>query len=209
MRHRMRAWIDLLLMSLTFFLTIIWNVEIGIAVSVVISLLLVVRRSSRPRMTILVCMPPTDSVCTCRSSVTDGGIRCRAFGVRSVVLGVRDADTDVWQGRIPGTDRWKPIDDNPEAEEDASGVLIVRIRENLDFGTCLPRRSVNDTRSYFWLSPSSPTSAANTAQLKGACLQMAAILSLFFEVGRSLTDWDMIIMGASCRTSAAPGAVRT
>ena len=50
----MRAWIDLLLMSLTFFLTIIWNVEIGIAVSVVISLLVVVRRSSRPRMTILV-----------------------------------------------------------------------------------------------------------------------------------------------------------
>ncbi|KAH9910992.1 sulfate anion transporter [Epithele typhae] len=86
---KMRAWIDLLLMSLTFFLTIIWNVEIGIAVSVVISLLLVVHRSSRPRMTIL--------------------------------------------GRIPGTDRWKPIDENPDAEEDASGVLIVRIRENLDF----------------------------------------------------------------------------
>ncbi|KAI0753444.1 sulfate anion transporter [Daedaleopsis nitida] len=86
---KMRAWIDLLLMSLTFFLTIIWNVEIGIAVSVVISLLLVVRRSSRTRMTIL--------------------------------------------GRIPGTDRWKPVDENPEAEEDATGVLIVRIRENLDF----------------------------------------------------------------------------
>ncbi|TBU22922.1 sulfate anion transporter [Dichomitus squalens] len=86
---KMRAWIDLMLMSLTFFLTIIWNVEIGIAVSVVISLLLVVRRSSRTRLTIL--------------------------------------------GRIPGTDRWKPIDENPEAEEDASGVLIVRIRENLDF----------------------------------------------------------------------------
>ncbi|KAI0740680.1 sulfate anion transporter [Earliella scabrosa] len=86
---KMRAWMDLLLMSLTFFLTIIWNVEIGVAVSLVISLLLVVRRSSRPRMTIL--------------------------------------------GRIPGTDRWKPIDENPEAEEDASGVLIVRIRENLDF----------------------------------------------------------------------------
>ncbi|PIL32730.1 transporter [Ganoderma sinense ZZ0214-1] len=86
---KMRAWIDLLLMSLTFFLTIIWNVEIGIAVSVVISLLLVVHRSSRTRLTIL--------------------------------------------GRIPGTDRWKSIDENPEAEEDAPGVLIVRIRENLDF----------------------------------------------------------------------------
>ena len=82
-------------------------------------------------------------VCKCRSSVTDGGIRCRAFGVRSVVLGVRDADTNVRQGRIPGTDRWKPIDDNPEAEEDASGVLIVRIRENLDFGTSCPRPSVH------------------------------------------------------------------
>ena len=66
----------MLLMSLTFFLTIIWNVEIGIAVSVVISLLLVVRRSSRPRMTILVCMPPTDPVRKCCSSVTDGGVRC-------------------------------------------------------------------------------------------------------------------------------------
>ncbi|EIW54017.1 sulfate anion transporter [Trametes versicolor FP-101664 SS1] len=86
---RMKAWIDLALMTLTFVLTIIWNVEVGIAVSVVISLLLVVRRSSRTRMTIL--------------------------------------------GRIPGTERWKPIDENPEAEEDASGVLIVRIRENLDF----------------------------------------------------------------------------
>ena len=41
------------------------------------------------------------------------------------------------QGRIPGTDRWKPIDENPEAEEDAPGVLIVRIRENLDFGASL------------------------------------------------------------------------
>ncbi|OBZ69840.1 hypothetical protein A0H81_10083 [Grifola frondosa] len=86
---RMRAWIDILLMSLTFFLTIIWNVEIGIAVSLVISLLLVVHRSSKTRMTIL--------------------------------------------GRIPGTDRWKPIDENPEAEEDVAGALIVRIRENLDF----------------------------------------------------------------------------
>lgn len=40
------------------------------------------------------------------------------------------------QGRIPGTDRWKPINENPEAEEDVPGALIVRIRENLDFGDC-------------------------------------------------------------------------
>ena len=56
----MRAWVDLSLMSLTFVLTIVWDVEVGIAVSIVISLLLVVYRSSRPRMTLLVRL---DSMC--------------------------------------------------------------------------------------------------------------------------------------------------
>lgn len=50
----MRAWIDMTLMSLTFFLTIIWSVQVGVTVSLIISLLLVVRRSSRTRMAILV-----------------------------------------------------------------------------------------------------------------------------------------------------------
>jgi len=50
----MRAWIDMTLMSLTFFLTIIWSVQVGVIVSLVISLLLVVRRSSRARMSIMV-----------------------------------------------------------------------------------------------------------------------------------------------------------
>jgi len=53
----MRAWIDMTLMSLTFFLTIIWSVQVGVTVSLIISLLLVVRRSSRTRMTILVGVP--------------------------------------------------------------------------------------------------------------------------------------------------------
>ncbi|KAF8234381.1 sulfate anion transporter [Tricholoma matsutake] len=86
---RMGAWVDLTLMTLTFVFSVIWNVEVGIVVSLIISLLLVVHRSSRARMTIL--------------------------------------------GRIPGTDRWKPVNENPEAEESVPGVLIVRIRENLDF----------------------------------------------------------------------------
>lgn len=41
-------------MMLTFVLTIAWDIEVGIAVSLIISLLLVVRRSAKPRMTILV-----------------------------------------------------------------------------------------------------------------------------------------------------------
>ena len=123
--HRMRAWIDLLLMSLTFFLTIIWNVEIGIAVSVVISLLLVVHRSSRTRLTILV---SSESSCTPLCSAR----RLMRWSWTWGLIYHNHA-----QGRIPGTDRWKPIDENPEAEEDAPGVLIVRIRENLDFGASL------------------------------------------------------------------------
>jgi len=40
----------------------------------------------------------------------------------------------VHQGRIPGTDTWKPINEDPAAQEDdLPGVLIIRIRENLDF----------------------------------------------------------------------------
>jgi len=86
---KMRAWIDMTLMSLTFFLTIIWSVQVGVIVSLVISLLLVVRRSSRARMSIM--------------------------------------------GHVPGTDRWESIDKSLRAKEDVPGVLIVRIRENLDF----------------------------------------------------------------------------
>ncbi|KAF5320829.1 hypothetical protein D9619_002055 [Psilocybe cf. subviscida] len=63
----MSAWVDITIMSLTFFLSIIYNIEIGVV------------------------------------------------------------------GRIPGTDRWKPLKENPEAEETVPGALIIRIRESLDF----------------------------------------------------------------------------
>ncbi|EJD46921.1 sulfate permease [Auricularia subglabra TFB-10046 SS5] len=86
---RMRAWIDFGLMLLTFFATVVWSVEVGILVSVTVSLLLVVHKSGKTRMSIL--------------------------------------------GRIPGTDRWKPINEDPDAAEDWPGVLIVRIKETLDF----------------------------------------------------------------------------
>ena len=52
--RRMGAWIDLALMLLTFVLTIGWSVEVGVAVSIVISLLLVIHRSSKARLMILV-----------------------------------------------------------------------------------------------------------------------------------------------------------
>ena len=51
---RMEAWVDLAIMSLTFFLSIVYNIEVGVVASLVFSLLLVVHRSSKTRMTILV-----------------------------------------------------------------------------------------------------------------------------------------------------------
>jgi len=50
----MRAWVELALMSLTLVLTLVWSVEVGVLSSIAISLLLVVKKSSQPRMTILV-----------------------------------------------------------------------------------------------------------------------------------------------------------
>lgn len=50
----MGAWVDLSLMFLTFTFSMIWNVEVGVVVSLIISLLLVVHRSSKARLTILV-----------------------------------------------------------------------------------------------------------------------------------------------------------
>jgi len=50
----MAAWMDVAIMSLTFFLSIMYNLEVGVVVSLVLSLLLVVHRSSKTRMTILV-----------------------------------------------------------------------------------------------------------------------------------------------------------
>jgi len=50
----MAAWVDVAIMSLTFFLSIMYNLEVGVVVSLVLSLLLVVHRSSKTRMTILV-----------------------------------------------------------------------------------------------------------------------------------------------------------
>ncbi|KAH7925315.1 hypothetical protein BV22DRAFT_1195297 [Leucogyrophana mollusca] len=85
---RIGAWTDLGMMFLTFIVSVVWNVEIGIVVSIIMSLLLVINRSSKTRMTIL--------------------------------------------GRLPGTDQWRAITDNPDAE-DVPGALIVRIRESLDF----------------------------------------------------------------------------
>jgi len=55
----MRAWIDLSLMALTFFLSLLVNVEVGIIVSVAISMMLCIRQSASMRIKILGRVPGT------------------------------------------------------------------------------------------------------------------------------------------------------
>jgi hypothetical protein len=50
----MGAWTDLTLITLTFVLAVVESLEVGIITSMLISLLLVVHRSSKTRLTILV-----------------------------------------------------------------------------------------------------------------------------------------------------------
>jgi MFS superfamily sulfate permease-like transporter len=113
----MRAHNDLALMALTFFLTIAYNIEVGVLVSFVISLLVVVRRSSKVRISILVSLSHRSIASIQKERVHLPTCSCA-------------------QGRIPGTNKWSPISEDPEAEELPSwtGVLVIAIRESLDFG---------------------------------------------------------------------------
>ncbi|KAF7304704.1 Sulfate anion transporter [Mycena kentingensis (nom. inval.)] len=130
---KMSAWTDLGLMMLTFGCSIIWNIEVGITLSMIASLLLVVHRSSKARMTIL--------------------------------------------GRIPGTDRWKPINANPEAEEDVPGALIVRIRENLDFANTAQLKERLRRLELYGLAKSHPSEDPRRAQATVLVFHLADVES--------------------------------
>jgi len=142
---KMEAWIDLTLMFLTFTCSIVWDVEVGIVVSVILSLLLVVHRSSKTRMTIL--------------------------------------------GRIPGTDRWKPISENPEAEEDIPGALIVRLRENLDFANTAQLKERLRRLELYGHEPRHPSEAPRRPQASLLLFHMADVetcdataVQIFYEL---------------------------
>lgn len=51
---QVRAWKDVALMATTFFITMFFSLEVGTAVAVMFSLIITVKQSSYPRITILV-----------------------------------------------------------------------------------------------------------------------------------------------------------
>ena len=99
------------MMFLTFALAVIWNVEVGIIVSVTLSLLIIVRRSSKTHIKILV---------------------CRDFLWGSLNSRLKLASK---QGHVPNTERWQPVDEDEDNRVEIPGVLIVKLRDDLDFGT--------------------------------------------------------------------------
>jgi len=143
---KMSAWVDLALMALTFIFSIVWDIERGIVVSLIASLLLVVHRSSKTRMTIL--------------------------------------------GRIPGTDRWKPINENPEAQEDVSGgALIIRIRENLDFANTAQLKERLRRLELYGVAKSHPSDEPRRQQASVLVFHMADVetcdasaVQIFYEL---------------------------
>ena len=132
--YSMRSWVDLCLMTLTFVLTMIWNVQVGVVASVVVSLLLVVRRSSRTRMTIL--------------------------------------------GHIPCTETWKPLSEHPDATEDLPGVLIVRLRESLDFANTAQLKERLRRLELYGTDPSHPSEAPRRQQARVVVFHMADVESV-------------------------------
>ncbi|TFL02843.1 sulfate transporter family-domain-containing protein [Pterulicium gracile] len=88
---RLESYMDVVLLSLTFLFSVIWRIQEGIMVSIVLSLLLVIRKSSKPRISVM--------------------------------------------GHSRTSDRWEAVEDadSDVEEEPTSGILVVRIRENLHF----------------------------------------------------------------------------
>ncbi|ORY07095.1 hypothetical protein K493DRAFT_322404 [Basidiobolus meristosporus CBS 931.73] len=84
----MRAWRDLALLSITFLVTMAISIEAGTFTSVGLSLLLVVKKSTKPKMLIM--------------------------------------------GKIPGENKFKPINQHPEAEL-VQGIQLIQIQEALFF----------------------------------------------------------------------------
>jgi len=144
---KMRSYNDLALMALTFVLTIAYNIEVGVLVSFVISLLVVVRRSSKVRISIL--------------------------------------------GRVAGTNKWSPISEDPEAEELPSwtGVLVIAIRESLDFANTAQLKERLRRLELFGHEPHHPSERPRRKKAKTLGFDMgdvesidAAAVEIFLEL---------------------------
>ncbi|KAJ8076838.1 hypothetical protein PM082_001261 [Marasmius tenuissimus] len=144
---KMGSTMDMVLCGVTFIGCVVWNVEVGIVTSLIMSLLLVVRRSGMVRMVIL--------------------------------------------GRIPGTNQWKAIHENPdaveigdeeeggEAGEEDNTTLIVRIKETqLDFANTSQLKERLRRLELYGLTPAHPSDDPRRKEARTVVLHMADVESV-------------------------------
>ncbi|KAF9256752.1 sulfate anion transporter [Marasmius fiardii PR-910] len=160
--YRMNSYADLTLCLLTFFTSVIWNVEVGIVVSLIASLLLVIHRSGRVSMVIL--------------------------------------------GRIPGTNQWKPINENSDVEDEEDGVLIVRVKEaTLDFANTGKMKDRLRRLELFGPSVSSRTRSrprphpSDAPQRKDATIIIFHLADVEYVDAIAAQMWIEVVSGYSAR----------
>ncbi|WWD16428.1 hypothetical protein CI109_100854 [Kwoniella shandongensis] len=165
---KMRAWTDFLQMTGTFFLTLVFSIELGLVASVVFSLILVIQKSTQTRIKII--------------------------------------------GRLPGTDKWVPIDENEDAQEEIPGVLVVRIRESLSFANTGQLKERLRRLELYGMGKSHPSDEPRRESAKALILHMgdveqidASATQILYELTKSYNERGVGVHFAHLR----PGHIKS
>ncbi|WVQ93512.1 hypothetical protein IAU59_000586 [Kwoniella sp. CBS 9459] len=160
--YKMKAWTDFMQMTGTFLLTLFFSMELGLVASVVLSLILVIQKSSQPRIQII--------------------------------------------GRVPNTDRWEPVDEDEDAQEEIPGVLVVRIRESLSFANTGQLKERLRRLELYGHGKSHPSDAPRREHAKALILHMgevqeidASAIQILFELTRAYHERGVGVHFASIR----------
>lgn len=112
---KIRAWMDMFLMFLTFFITIFWSVEAGVLSSIAISLVLVVKQTTRVKVGVLVKVPEA----TNKETGVDPDVRA--------ISPVRDGSVIKF--------KYRPLEELQDIENlPPQEILVIRVQEALFFG---------------------------------------------------------------------------
>ncbi|KAL0579831.1 hypothetical protein V5O48_002183 [Marasmius crinis-equi] len=147
--YQMNSRMDILLCFVTFFGCVVWNVEVGIVTSLLMSLVMVVRRSGRVRMVILGRIP--------------GTMRWKPIGEDNpdaVELGDEEREGE-------------------EGEEETASTLIVRIKETqLDFANTSQLKERLRRLELYGLTPAHPSDDPRRKEARTVILHMADVESV-------------------------------
>ncbi|RSH94758.1 hypothetical protein EHS25_004564 [Saitozyma podzolica] len=98
-------------------------------------------------------------------------------------------------GRLPNTEEWVPIDEDEAAQEELPGVLVVRIRENLNFANTGQLKERLRRLELYGMQKSHPSDAPSRESAKAIILHMgdvdeidASAIQILAELTRSYVE---------------------